>query len=240
MPLDARMWASQVRSLGRKGEVLALDLPGFGGAPPAEPSLDAWARSLAATLRARQFEKAVLAGCSMGGYTALALLRVDPSLVAAIALVGSRTTPDSDAQRAARFAVIERITREGTGPWAREWVRSAVSPWQLEHQPDIAAEVQAIIASQPAETIITAQRAIAARPDSSNEWVSGALDASARLIVHGVDDAIIPIADANALAKSSSTRIVVVENAGHLAPMEQPEIVSEAIGELWLRCRSSR
>ncbi|MBV8282123.1 MAG: alpha/beta fold hydrolase, partial [Candidatus Eremiobacteraeota bacterium] len=112
-PLDARMWRAQLPALRAEGEVHALDLPGFGNAPASdEPAtMGGWAVILAADLRARGIERAAFAGCSMGGYAALSLLRIEPSMVAGIALISSRTPADSAAQQAARAEMIARIER---------------------------------------------------------------------------------------------------------------------------------
>ena len=232
------MWSAQVAALGSHGKVLAPNLPGFGDTPAAEPSVDVWARNLASSLRARGFQKAVFAGCSMGGYVALALLRTDPELVAGIALVGSRAAADTEAQRSGRYAAIERIEREGATPWASEFVQNALSPWTHQHGRDVVGAVREIVLSQPAVSIISAQRALAARPDSTEQWADETRGFG-RLIVHGADDKLVPLEEAVALQKRSRTSLVVVRNAGHLAPMEQPKQVSEAIDALWLQRDSS-
>lgn len=237
LPLDARMWSAQIQALGREGLVLAPDLPGFGSAPPAHASVDVWARYLAAGLRARGLAKAVLVGCSMGGYVALACLRADPDLVAGIALIGSRAAADTEAQRTARLSVIQRIKSEGAVPWVGEFVQRAFSPSTLERKPDVVDAVRRIAASQPAESIAAGQQALAERPDSTELWINGAH--FEKVIIHGSDDNIVPLEEATALANRSATDIVVVRKAGHLAPMEQPARVSAAIGEWWLRCGSS-
>ena len=240
LPLDARMWAAQVSSLGELGTVLAPDLPGFGAAPPSRgrPSVDAWARDLAIWLRGQGIERVVVAGSSMGGYVALAFLRVAPGMLAGIALVGSRTAADTEAQRAGRMTVIERITREGAGPWAREFVKLALSPRTLKHKPDVVRRVEEIIASQRAESIIAAQQALADRPDSTDVWVSGPENIDLA-IIHGIDDAIVPFDEAVALARKRVVMFDGVDAAGHLPPIEQPEEITNAIGGWWRRCGSS-
>ena len=240
LPLDARMWAAQAAGLGAIGTVLAPDLPGFGAAPPSRdpPSVDGWALGLVAWLRELGIRRVLVAGCSMGGYVALAFLRVAPEMLAGIALVGSRAAADTEAERASRMTAIERIGREGAVPWAREFVRKALSPWTLERKPEVVAEIEKIVASQRAESIIVAQRALAARPDSTEAWLKEP-SAIHRGIIHGSDDRIAPLEEAIALANKSRTFFVIIPNAGHLAPLEQPVRVTRAIGGLWRLCDSS-
>ena len=108
-PLNSDMWRDQVSTLGSDGRVLAPDLPGFGSEPAAGADLDAWARGLSGKLRAQGIEKAVVAGNSMGGYVGLALLRVDPGLLAGLALISARAAADSPIVLTARSATIDRI-----------------------------------------------------------------------------------------------------------------------------------
>src|SRR5690606_37453777 len=99
--------------------VLAPDLPGFGasptgpdlaqavGADPAQASVEVMADGVAATLRQAGVDRAVVAGLSMGGYVALALLERHPDLVAGLGLIDTKSTADDDVARAKRFAVAE-------------------------------------------------------------------------------------------------------------------------------------
>jgi pimeloyl-ACP methyl ester carboxylesterase len=232
------MWATQVRDLAPHGVVLAPDLPGFGKTAPAEPSVDRWAQGLALWLRGQGLDKVVTAGCSMGGYTALALRRQAPAMLAGIALVGSRITADTEAQRAARAATVEQIQSDGAEPWARQFLSQALSPWTLEHKPALAEEILTIIISQRVQSIVAAQRALASRPDSTGDFQKGKYPIIDGVSIHGVDDTIVPLKEAVAAMKSVRFRLVIVQNAGHLAPLEQPETVTSAIREFWCQCGS--
>ena len=82
-PLDHRMW-DEVASLLPPGHpVHAVDLPGTPGHATdlPEPALETSADLVAEVLRAAGVERAVVAGLSMGGYVALALVERHPDLV---------------------------------------------------------------------------------------------------------------------------------------------------------------
>src|SRR5439155_18963042 len=72
-PLDASMWEPQVRAVTGV-PVVAPNLPGFGGAPPAGPvmTMDAAADAAADAATAAGVDRVVVCGLSMGGYVALA------------------------------------------------------------------------------------------------------------------------------------------------------------------------
>jgi pimeloyl-ACP methyl ester carboxylesterase len=114
-PFDARMWDAQMKALAASHRVIAPDMPGFGGSPPwlEAPNLDSWASSLLERLRADGVQDAIVAGCSVGGYFAFAMLRTASNFIRGLALVDTRAIADTPGRKAARLADAERIAREG-------------------------------------------------------------------------------------------------------------------------------
>jgi pimeloyl-ACP methyl ester carboxylesterase len=86
---DRRMWDDQVEPFADAGwTVVRADLPGFGEtAPPARP-VGLWA-VLRDLLDHLGVERAVVAGCSLGGRAAVDLALAAPDRVRALVLVGS-------------------------------------------------------------------------------------------------------------------------------------------------------
>jgi pimeloyl-ACP methyl ester carboxylesterase len=231
-PLDARMWSNQVAALGGQGVVGALDLPGFGGEREAGSSLDDWARRLCATLRGQGLERALVAGCSMGGYVALAMLRLDPRLLAGIALVNSRTAADIPAISAGRSATIDRIERGGGDTtFLVEDSALALSRVTREAKPEVVAAVRAMVADASPDALITAYRAIGARPDMTASLAASEVPLA---LIAGADDPVIPIAEARAIAASiPRATFTMVPDAGHISPMENPAAVTGALRDFW-------
>jgi pimeloyl-ACP methyl ester carboxylesterase len=231
-PLDARMWKNQVVALGADGAVVAPDLPGFGNEPAAPPLLDDWARRLSGSLRGRGVKNAVVAGCSMGGYVTLALLRVDPELLAGIALVSSRAAADTPVVSAARSATIDRIQRGGGDTrFLVEDSALALSTATRQGRPEVVAAVRAMAADGSSEALIAAYRAIGARPDMTAALAASGVPLT---LIAGVDDPIVPIGEARALAASiPRATFTPVPDAGHISPMENPEVVTAALREFW-------
>lgn len=229
-PLDARMWRRQLEGLGAEGTVLAPDLPGFGNTPPApQPVMDEWARELSGTLRAQGIERAVVAGCSMGGYAALALLRVDPSLVAGIALISARLAADSPPFAAARRGTIADIERLGTG------FLLETMPLSLGHaarqDAALVAEMRAMISDAPAPALIAGYRAIGARPDMTATIAQSQVPLA---VIAGTDDVTFPIAEARAIKQAvPRARFTEIPGAGHFSPIESPDVVTQALREFW-------
>ncbi len=108
-PLDHRMWASQLASLGPHMRLIAPDLRGHGqSALPAGAavSMDQHADDLASLLDHLGIRKAAVAGLSMGGYVALALWRRHPDRIGALVLLDTRAEADTPEGQAGRDAAI--------------------------------------------------------------------------------------------------------------------------------------
>ncbi|HYG69261.1 MAG TPA: alpha/beta fold hydrolase, partial [Anaeromyxobacteraceae bacterium] len=97
-PLSSGMWSRQVASLGGRFRVLAPDFRGFGGSGPAPEvsTMDLFAEDVRALLEHLRVERAVVAGCSMGGYVAFALHRLAPGLFRGLVLCDTKAAADGD------------------------------------------------------------------------------------------------------------------------------------------------
>jgi pimeloyl-ACP methyl ester carboxylesterase len=74
-----QMWSPVIDRLAAERDVVAVDLPGFGGSAPfpegTEPSAAAFAESVAGLLDELGWERAHIAGNSLGGWTGLELAK---------------------------------------------------------------------------------------------------------------------------------------------------------------------
>ena len=233
-PLHAGMWRSQ-SELTSKCTLLMPDLPGFGRSRAAAPitSLSELVRSVHNAALQRGVERAVVAGCSMGGYLAFALLRAQPQFVAGLALIDTRAAADSAAVRERRLQMIERVQREGAEFLQDEWPQSALSPATLQRKPEMVAAVRSMCASATAAGVCAAQQLMADRPDSIADLSSIRVPA---VVIHGLDDPVVPVAEAQAMAAAiAGAQFIAVPQAGHLPNIEQPQLVTDALRSLVAR-----
>lgn len=220
-PLDASQWDHQVAALSGTHRCLRPDYWGCGASPPpaGEPSLDAYAAAVLDALTEAGVDRFHLAGCSMGGYIAFALLRQARERVASLMLVSTRAGADPDEIRRSRLALADTVTREAS-------VESIVEPnVQRLLGPRARAEVHVtdplrgrIRRCTPAG-VADAARAMAARPDSTGDLAAIGVPA---LVVSGRDDEVIRADGAHALAAGIRGARHVVMNTGHLCNLEDP------------------
>lgn len=240
-PFDARMWDDVGAAVPAGRHVLALDLPGHGqarGVTPDEPSLEASADAVASTLAELGIGAAVVAGLSMGGYVALALLERHPGLVAGLALLDTRSTPDTDQARANRLRVADAADATGTVDEVRPMARAVLGPTTLASRTEVVDRVAAWVDEQPPPGVAWTQRAMAARPDRTEPLA--AFDGPALVLV-GAEDAVTTVADAEHMSVAlRDARLVVVPHAGHLSAVETPAVVADELEALARRVDAAR
>ena len=146
-PLDVRMW-----------DVPGAVTPTLHG--HGEPDLTTLAEDVLAELDARGLRQVILGGCSMGGYVAMALLRIAPERVKGLVFVDTKHTADAPEAVATRHAMAERVEREGID----EWLPDALLPNLLgptgvrrrqepgaHHDPGAAARGRGVVAAGDGE-----------------------------------------------------------------------------------------
>ncbi|MGW4078683.1 alpha/beta fold hydrolase [Streptomyces asiaticus] len=231
LPLSSVMWQAQAASLRAHGHtVITPDQRGFGGNPlgTAAPSLHTVADDLAALLDERGVDSVALAGCSMGGYVAMAFLRRYRHRVRALALLGTRAAADTPETVAKRIGFADLMLDDSR----RDHLVARTTPLLLgtttrDRHPGLVERVTAMAAAAAPEAVAWAQRAIAARPDS---WsVLRDTDVPA-VVVAGAEDELVAMDEAASMAEALPRgRLVTVPAAGHLQPLEAPEYVTELL-----------
>ncbi|WP_414939290.1 alpha/beta fold hydrolase [Amycolatopsis sp. cmx-11-51] len=227
-PVDARMWDPVRAPLSERLRLITPDQRGLGRSPlpetDREPNLDDAARDVVALLDRLELDKVVLGGCSMGGYLTMAVLRAAPERVGGLVFIDTKATADTSEAAQARHDLAARVEAEGAG-----WLSEVLTPGLLaeEARPEVAERLHELITTQPSSGIAWAARAMAARPDSLATLRS--VDVPA-LVVVGEEDRLTPLDAANTLVETlPDATLVVLPEAGHLTPLEDPAGVVEAI-----------
>ena len=229
-PLDGAMWSAVARALSARFRVVKPDLPGRGDNPaPAPGGIEGYADFVEAVLAALP-PPVGLAGFSMGGYVALALMKRGPESVRALALVDTRAAADDVAGKAKRGEAIAALRAHGVAPVADEMVGRLLFAESLG-RPDLVERVRRIILRQKPETLESDLTAMRDRPDSTDFLKQIAVPT---LIVVGEHDAISTPVECRAMAAEiPGARLVTISGAGHLTPMEKPKALASALGDFF-------
>jgi pimeloyl-ACP methyl ester carboxylesterase len=238
-PLDGRMWAPQVEALAGTYQVIVPDLRGFGAARDQaveEAGMDLLADDVARLLDDRGLDRVVLGGLSLGGYVALAFLGRHADRVSGLVLFDTKAAADGDQARKDRLEMVERVLAEGSGFVAETMLPKLLGQTSREHRPEVVEKVAALIREQAPAAIVGAQRGMAARPATTDVLASIAVPT---LVIAGEEDTLTgPEVGRDLAAGIPGARFLLVEEAGHLVNLEQPEIVNEALldflAPLWI------
>jgi pimeloyl-ACP methyl ester carboxylesterase len=216
---SARLYADQIPALWRFGPVTVAD-------HTRDDSMDA----IAAGILAAAPPRFALAGLSMGGYLALAIMRQAPQRVQKLALLDTSARPESPEQTARRKP---QIALAQNGRFAE------VPPLQFpffvhrNRQGDDALRTRVRLMAEEtgAEAFLRQQHALITRADARPLL---ATIKCPTLVLVGDGDELTPPALSRELADSiAGSRLVIVADCGHLSTMERPEAVNRALVE-WM------
>ncbi len=229
-PLDQRIWHGQFDELpGAVGcRVITPDLRGFGNSiDTARFTIESLADDLNELLRKIGALPCVLAGLSMGGYVALAYAKKFGATLRGLMLVDTRSQSDTPEGRAGRDAMIALARTKGSSGVADQMFPKMISPRTVQDLPEVARELRAIMEACPAQTIEHALAAMRDRQDYSD--FLGTITVPTLVIV-GEADQIASPAVARAMHDAiPESKLAIISGAGHMAPIEQPELVNRAV-----------
>ena len=221
-PLNSSMWRAQRRDLSAFFRILTFDLPGFGrGGPfPEQFSLDDAADMAAALLDDRSIDRAVVCGCSMGGYIAMSMLRRHPGRLAGLVLANTRPGADTAAARENRAQQAAQVREGGAADFRDEMLGKLLGETTVATSPDVVRLVEDIMQHASPEGIAGMLEAMAARPDSTGDLRATLLPAC---VITGEEDTLILPAEAEAMVELlTDGELNVVPNCGHLSCLERP------------------
>ncbi len=230
-PLDHSLWLDQLKGLAHVRRCVAVDMRGFGRSDPVvDPvlTMEMLADDLAGVIEALGADSADIVSLSMGGYVALALYELRPAIVRSLTLIDTRAVADTTEGRAARDAMADRLLDNGRHALATEMIGGLLgrSPSQRAQ-----ARLRSMIEGTRYETFIAALAGMKERPDRSSLLARIEVPT---LVIGGDEDALITPEQTRELADAiPGARTVMVSEAGHLPPIEQPDQVNQSLIELF-------
>jgi 3-oxoadipate enol-lactonase len=179
---------------------------------------------------------AVICGVSMGGYVAEHVAARHPDRVAALVLVDTKLEADTAEARAARVDLAGKVGRLGQAILADAMIPRLLAVPHTTSPADVRdrhaanqALLKEMILRQPVPTIQAALAALGDRPDMTDAMRHVPVPT---LLVVGAEDQITPPSCLEAAeAIMPNAKLLIVPGAGHLVPLEAPEIFNRSLLE---------
>lgn len=211
---DARLWRDQIEAFSSDIACIVADCT-------QDDTIDGMAHR---ALRSAP-PRFAAAGLSMGGYAALALMRLAPERVTGLCLMDTSARPDTEAQARRRRGLMALVARgsrfKGVTP---RLLPQLLHPGRLGDQA-MCDEVMAMADRVGQAAYLRQQAAILGRTDSRPGLSHIAVPT---LVAVGDGDQLTPPDLAAEIARGiPGATLHIVEGAGHLLPMERPAAATE-------------
>ncbi len=217
---DAAQWRHQTQHLSDLADCRVADLTRHDSVV-----------AMAETVLASAPERFALAGLSMGGYVALAIMRQAPQRVARLALLDTSARADTDEQRQRRFALIE-MAKIGKFRGVTERLMPLLIDSSRLDDRDLTDTIKAMAENVGRDGFFRQQQAILGRRDSRDQLP--AYRCKTLVMVGRSDQLTPPPLSEEMAALIPDAKLVIIENSGHLTTIEQPEAATAAL-RYWLQ-----
>ncbi len=228
-PLNAAMWEAQRHMLAADCRLITFDLPGFGRGGPVQSETDMrlCAGMCEALLDHLGIDKAIIGGCSMGGYIAMAVLRHHPERVLGMVLANTKAGADTPEGRAGRMEQIAAIETGGLQTVLDGMLPRLLGASTKEFAPEVAEFLRELMHSATPEGCTAMLSAMARREGSEALLASCSVPVCS---IGGAEDTLIPPSEAeNIAALAKDSELHILPNAGHLSNLERPVLFTIAV-----------
>jgi 3-oxoadipate enol-lactonase len=225
------MWRGQIEQLAGLGRVIVFDGPGHGKSEVPPPfTLEDNADALTDAFAALRIDRAILVGLSWGGMLAMRVALQHPSCVRALALLDTSAEAE-DRARAVKYRVFVSFGRRFGMP--KILVDAQIAPLMFgertrAEKPYLVERFARTANGFPRDGV--ARAALAVVVHRTDILARLASIRAPTLVLCGRDDrAQEPVHSERIASAIPGARLVLIEGAGHVSALEQPEAVNDLL-----------
>ncbi|MBU0559715.1 MAG: alpha/beta hydrolase [Bacteroidetes bacterium] len=229
-PFDHTMWENQVNVFKKNYYCVAYDIRGLGASyvGDAQYTMQAFVADLFSIISGLNLKNPIICGLSMGGYIALRAVELNQNIFKALILCDTKADADTDSAKLARSEKINQINVDGLEVFIDEFVPNCFCDEFIKEKSKIVFEVIAKAKSLNPLGVKGSLLAMMTRT-STSDYLKNIIIPT--LAVCGSFDTLTPTTVMRNMAEQIPyCEFAVAPRAGHLAPLENPEFVNDAIG----------
>jgi len=228
-PYDHHMWDDQVKALSDSFFCVRYDIRGLGESPAGggQFTMEMFVDDLKEIVSGKKLNKPVLCGLSMGGYIALRAMGRLEQMFGALILCDTKSVADDNETKLKRAGAIKKINNDQFELFIEEFVANCFADSFInESEKEYSKIVSRSLKNKPIG-VKGCLLAMATRTDTTKLLAGIKIPT---LVVCGSEDKLSPPAQMKSMANEiPGSEFVLVEGAGHMAPIEKSDFVNDKI-----------
>ncbi|MCP5493916.1 MAG: alpha/beta fold hydrolase [Leptospiraceae bacterium] len=228
-PLEYKMWSHQFRYLQNENHCISYDIRGLGesSAGDGQFTVELFVDDLFEILDKHEIPNPILCGLSMGGYIALRAMVRHQNRFRGLILCDTRSEADNNDAKLKRAVAIQKINKQGLENYIDEFIPNCFFSKTKSEKSGIIRETVEKAKKFDPIGVKGCLLAMAGRMDCTH--FLGNIVVPTLLLCGEHDTLTTPDMMENIAHKIPNSEFTTVPNAGHLAPLENPEYVNRSI-----------
>ena len=228
-PYDHNMWSNQINELSSDYYCVAYDIRGLGESPSGDGqfTIEMFVDDIEFIIEDYNLNKPILCGLSMGGYISLRAIERMEDKFGGLILCDTKSEADNTEGKLKRAAGIKRINNEGVRAFVQDFIPNCFAEESIKKLGDKYKHILERSSFFDPTGVKGCLLAMAGRTDTTSYLSKIKIPT---LILGGEKDSLTPPDVIKKIAgQINNSEFVVIPNAGHLTPVENPQAFNNAV-----------
>lgn len=228
-PYDHLMWKDQFNEFSKNYLCVSYDIRGLGESPAGDGqfTMEAFVDDLERIIDELMLERPVLCGLSMGGYISLRTMERFQNKFSALILCDTKSEADNNEGKLKRAAAIKQINSGKFDEFIEAFVLNCFGETFVK---DKGVEYRKVVDRSKKNNPSGVKGCLLAMLGRTDTTTSLPNIKIPTLVIGGSEDNLTPPDVMMSMTeKIPNAKFVLVEDAGHMTPIEQPDVVNKAI-----------
>jgi len=228
-PYDHNMWQKQVEELETVYHCISYDIRGLGSSPAGDGqfTMESFVDDVGFIIDELKLDKPILCGLSMGGYIAFRCMERMQDKFSGLIICDSKSEADNNEAKLKRANAIKTINTESVQKFVGDFIPGCFAQSSINNIKIPYKEVLNRSMKFDPAGVKGCQLAMLSRTDTTSYLPQIKIPA---LLICGEDDRLTPPEIMKLTAeKITNSEFVIVPEAGHMTPIENPKFVNKVI-----------